>query len=144
MRILSQVLVAVCLLSAAKTLHAEAATTTYADIEVKVDGDKIEKGAAGIRTLFITIYDEASKMPMPYGALKIELTKDAKDSIYKGKLDTNNIMVMGGGDAPKTLRIKAKLDKDGSAGSDSPGDLVGIAEHVALGSKVVVKINKAI
>lgn len=118
--------------------------TTYAEVEVKIEGDKVAKGTAGIRTLFITIYDEASKMPMPYGAMKVELDKDAKGTVYKGKLDTSNIMVMGGGETPKKIRIKAKLDKDGSAGPDAAGDLVGIAEGVALGSKVTVKIDKAI
>lgn len=118
--------------------------TTYADVEIKLDGDKATKASAGIRTLFITIYDQESKMPMPYGAMKVELDKDAKGVVYKGKLDTSNIMVMGGGDAPKKLRIKAKLDKDGSAGADAPGDVIGIAEGVAAGAKVTIKIDKAI
>lgn len=117
---------------------------TYADVEIKLDGDKAAKASAGIRTLFITIYDQDSKAPMPYGAMKVELDKDAKGTVYKGKLDSGNIMVMGGGDAPKKLRIKAKLDKDGSAGADAAGDVVGIAEGVVLGGKATIKIDKAI
>ena len=121
-----------------------ASETTFATIEVKLDGDKLAKAAAGVHTLFITIYDEASKAPMPYGAMKVELTKDARGVVYQGKLDSSNVMVMGSGETPKTLRIKAKLDKDGSAGPDASGDVVGIAEHVKVGSTVTVKIDKAI
>lgn len=124
-------------------VHADA-PKVYADVEVKLTDAALEKKSAGIRTLFITIYDEASQMPMPYGAMKVELTKDAKGTVYKGKLDTANIMVMGGGAEPKTLRIKAKLDKDGSAGGDAAGDLVGNATGVKLGSKVTITIDKAI
>ena len=38
----------------------------------------------------------------------------------------------------------AKLDKDGSAGPDATGDVVGIASGVAVGSKVTIKIEKPI
>ncbi len=141
MRLRSLVLAAAFVLA---PLALAADATTYADVEIQLDGDKATKASAGIRTLFITIYDQESKMPMPYGAMKVELDKDAKGVVYKGKLDTSNIMVMGGGAAPKKLRIKAKLDKDGSAGADAPGDVVGIAEGVAAGSKVTIKIDKAI
>ena len=33
------------------------------------------------------------------------------------------------------MRIKARLDKDGSAGMDQPGDLTGEIKPVAVGSK---------
>jgi hypothetical protein len=123
---------------------ASAYPTVFADVEIKLEEGKTAKAAAGIRTLFITIYDQESKAPMPYGAMKVELDKDAKGTVYKGKLDSGNIMVMGGGEAPKTLRIKAKLDKDGSAGPDAAGDVVGIVEGVKAGSKVTIKLDKAI
>jgi hypothetical protein len=119
-------------------------TTVYADVEIKLEGAKATKASAGIRTLFITIYDSESKAPMPYGAMKVELDKDAKGTVYKGKLDASNIMVMGGGASPQTLRIKAKLDKDGSAGPDAAGDVVGIVDGVKVGSKVTIKLDKAI
>ena len=120
------------------------APKVFADVEVKVANADIEKKGAGIRTLFITLYNEASQAPMPYGALKIELTADAKGTVYKGKLDTTNVMIMGGTDMPKTLRIKARLDKDGSAGTDAAGDLVGNATGVKPGSKVAISIDKAL
>jgi len=116
----------------------------YTDIEVKIADASLEKKSSGIRTLYITLYDEASQMPMPYGAAKITLEKDASGTIYKGKLDSSNIIVMGHEGTPKTLRIKARLDKDGSAGPDAHGDLVGIITGVKVGEKSTVTIDKAI
>jgi len=115
-----------------------------ADLEVKIDDKEMVKKDSGIRTMFIVIYDAESKMPQPYGAMKVALDKDARGTFYKGSLTTENVMLMGGGDLPKAIRIKARLDKDGSAGPDEPGDLVGIAEKVTLGAKAVITINKAI
>lgn len=115
----------------------------FAEVEIKVAGS-VDKKAAGIRTLYITLYDEASQAPMPYGAMKVALEKDATGVVYKGKLDQANVMVMGGGDMPKKLRIKAKLDKDGSAGPDSAGDIVGIATGVEAGGKTAITIDKAL
>jgi hypothetical protein len=120
------------------------AAKTFAEVEVKVASAELEKKGAGIRTLYLTIYDEASQAPMPYGAMKVELKADAKGTVYKGVLDTANVMIMGHGSEPKKLRIKAKLDKDGSAGPDAVGDLVGNATGVAIGSKVTISIDKAI
>jgi hypothetical protein len=122
--------------------HADVAKK-IADVEIKIDDGLIKKDA-GIRTMFLIVYDADSSMPMPYGALKVDLTADAKGVFYKGALTSQNITVMGGGDVPKNLRIKARLDKDGSAGRDEPGDLVGIADKVSPGSKVNITINKAI
>jgi hypothetical protein len=131
-------------LAAPAVARAEAAKP-FADVEIKLDDPALVTKSAGVHTLFITIYDATSSAPRPYGALKVDLAKDAaKGTIYKGTLDQSNVMVMGGGPAPTKLRIKAKLDKDGSAGPDSAGDLVGTADGVAAGSKAVVTINKAI
>jgi hypothetical protein len=128
---------------AAPIARAEAAKP-FADVEIKLDDAKLAAKGAGVHTLFITIYDAASQAPRPYGAVKVDLAKDAsKGTIYKGTLDQNNVMVMGGGEMPKKLRIKAKLDKDGSAGPDEAGDLVGTTE-TELGGKAVVTIDKAI
>jgi hypothetical protein len=114
-----------------------------ADLEVKLD-DKLAPKGADIRTMFIVLYDADSAAPMPYGALKVELDKAAKGTFYKGTLTTENVYVMGGGALPKTVRIKARLDKEGNAGGDKPGDLVGIADKVTIGSKATITINKAI
>jgi hypothetical protein len=103
----------------------QAADQKLASLEVTVD-DKVATKTLGIRTLYVIVYDTESKMPMPYGAMKVELKADAKGSIYKGELTTANVVSMNpGAPLPKTLRLKARLDKDGAAGKDQPGDAVG-------------------
>ena len=115
----------------------------FADVEIKLN-DKLVKSAAGLRTLYLIVYDAESPMPMPFGALKVDLSQDATAQVFKGTLDESNLKVMGQGGTPKKLRIKARLDKDGSAGKDSPGDIVGQVEGIVLGGKAVVLIDKAI
>lgn len=123
---------------------AAASALTFADVEVKLDDAELAKKGAGIRVLYVTLYDADSAKPMPYGAMRVQLDKDAaKGTVYKAKLTSENVAVMGGGDAPKNLRIKARLDKDGSAGPDGAGDLVGIKDKVALGSSTTIVIDKA-
>lgn len=140
---LSRCACAATLLTSTALLAAEPAKT-YADVEVKIDDTALVAKAASIRTLYVTLYDAAGTGPMPYGAARLTLEKDAsKGTIYKGKLDSTVVKAMGSGEPPKTLRIKARLDKDGSAGPDAPGDLVGVASNVALGSKAVITIDKA-
>jgi len=91
--------------------------------------------AKGIRTLFLIVSDPKSPRPMPYGAKKIELEKDASGKFYKFEITTANLMTMGQHAAvPKQIRLKARLDKDGSAGMDQPGDIVGISSSLELGS----------
>lgn len=125
--------------------RAEEKPTKFADVEVKIEDAKLAKKGAKIHTLYITLYDADSAMPRPYGAAKINLDKDpAKGLVFIGTLDTTNVAVMGGGDMPKHLKIKARLDKDGSAGPDEVGDLVGINAKVDAGAKAVVVIDKAI
>jgi hypothetical protein len=120
-------------------------TEPLANVEIKLS-DKLAAQSAGIRTLYVTLYDAASSKPMPYGAMKVVLEKDAAGTVYKGKLDGSNVMMMGagGGAEPATLRIKARLDKDGSAGPDAAGDLVGIADKVKRGGEAVITIDKAL
>ena len=121
-----------------------ASAATFANVEVKV-ADQVAPKGAGIRTLYITLYDADAAQPRPYGAMKVDLNKDASGTVFKGTLDDNNIMLMGAGsNAPAALKIKARLDKDGSAGPDAAGDLVGIADKVKVGGNVVITIDKAL
>ncbi len=106
-------------------------------IELKKDSVLVSK-AKGIRTLFVVIYDLKSKRPMPYGAVKYDLKTDAKGVFHKFELTTENVKQMGGmmgSSVPTELRIKARLDKDGSGGRDRPGDIVGEIKSVKAGSK---------
>lgn len=111
--------------------------------KVMLSKDLVQK-AKGIKTLFIVVYDEASKRPMPFGATKVMLEKDANSEVHSFTLDTSNVRQMGHGPLPKTMRLKARLDKDGSAGMDSAGDLMGDIKGVKLGAKdVVITIDQA-
>jgi len=120
------------------------AADKIASLEVSIDDAALVKKNAGIRTLFIILYDADSTRPMPYGAVKVDLKEDAKGTFYKGDLTSENVQTMGGGPIPKNLRLKARLDKDGSAGMDQPGDLVGTIEKAKAGDAVKIKIAKAI
>ena len=104
----------------------------------------LKQKAKGIRTLYISLYDPASKRPMPYGAQRLMLKSDAGENVVSFKLNTETMQLMGGGPIPKKFKLKAKLDADGSAGPDAKGDITGFAENVALGSKnVTIKLTKA-
>ncbi len=120
-----------------------AAPSKIADVEVKLS-PKLLAQAAGVRTLFITVFDAKSPRPMPYGAMKVDLSKDAAEQVFQGSLDTDKVRPMGGGEVPKLLRIKARLDKDGGAGPDATGDLVGVVNEVQAGGKVTITIDKVI
>lgn len=115
-----------------------------ATLEVSLDDAALVKKGAGIRTLYVIVYDADSPRPMPWGAIKVDLKEDAKGAFYKGDLTTDNVQSMGGGAVPKNIRLKARLDKDGSAGMDSAGDLTGQVEKVKVGDKVKIKIAKSI
>lgn len=120
------------------------AAEKIAKVEVSLDDAAILKKTAGIRTLFLIVYDADSPRPMPYGAIKIDLKEDAKGKFYTGELTTENVQTMGGGAVPKNIRLKARLDKDGSAGMDSPGDLTGQVDKAKAGDSVKIKIAKVI
>lgn len=95
----------------------------------------LEAQAKGIKTLFVVIYNLESKRPMPYGAVRFQLKQDAKGVFHKFTLTTDNVQQMMPSPVPKKMRIKARLDKDGSAGMDRPGDIVGEIKPVQAGSK---------
>jgi hypothetical protein len=96
-------------------------------------------------TLYIILYDNQSQMPMPYGAMKETISaQDFGDDLkYNFLITKERLQIMGGmaadnGDTPPvSLRIKARLDRDGSAGPDQPGDLVGSLPSVDFGSQHV-------
>ncbi len=122
----------------------KAADQKFATLEVTVE-DKVAKAAAGVRTLYVIVYDNESKMPMPYGAMKVDLKADAKGSIFKGDLTTANVQRMNPqAPFPKTIRLKARLDKDGNAGMDQPGDAVGKVDGIKVGDNAKIVINTTI
>lgn len=133
-----------------------ASPTKYASIQVSVKKDD-EGKATGIRTLYVTVFESTEPTiaggktarpqgrPMPLGAVKIDLKKDAKGEFYTGEINSENLQRMNpNAPVPGFLKIKARLDKDGQAGPDQPGDLTGVVEQIKLGDKVAILIDKTI
>lgn len=137
--------IAYILLTSAFTLSAGAFASPVASGKIILPA-KLAPAAQGIRTVFVSVY-KAGKPGMPYGATKIELKGAPKSGeVAKLDLDTETLMMMTQQEMlPGKVDIKVKLDKDGSAGPDDAGDLVGWAKGVKIGSKnVVVKLDRQV
>lgn len=91
----------------------------------------------GIRTVFISILDPKAQAPMPCAAQKFVLEKDAAGEFLDFSLDSESLMMMACAEIPGTIKLKAKLDRDGNAGRDSSGDIVGFANNIKKGTKNV-------
>ena len=100
--------------------------------------------AAGTRTLFIIA--SGPDRPMPLGAFKKTLGSDAKGAFYDFVLTKENTQRMMSDEAwPDTFKLKARLDKDGLAGPDQPGDLVGEVFPVTVGAEgIEIRIERLI
>lgn len=108
--------------------------------------------AQGIETLFIIA--SGPDRPMPLGALRKVLgSANIKADLYEFVLTKDNMQLMGGGmggggpgpDLPETFKLKARLDRDGVAGPDQPGDLVGEIAVVRRGQDdLELRIDRAI
>ncbi len=107
--------------------------------------DDLKTAAKGVHTLFIIAL--GPDRPMPLGALRTTLSKDASGDVYDFVMTKDNMMMMGmgGGEFPETFRLKARLDVDGGAGPDQPGDLVGEIASVQRGQDgLEIKIDRLI
>lgn len=103
----------------------------YAKGRVILD-DHLKDSAKGIRTLFIIA--SGPDRPMPLGAFRKTLSGDASGVVYDFVLTKDNMQIMmNGGELPPEFRLKARLDRDGAAGPDQPGDLTGDIYPVKLG-----------
>ncbi|MBI1859331.1 MAG: hypothetical protein HYR96_00225 [Deltaproteobacteria bacterium] len=101
--------------------------------------------SAGIRTVFITVFDPKATRPMPCAAQKFELTKNAEGEFLRFSLDTASLTMMGCPEIPTVMNLKARLDQDGSAGPDAPGDIVGKLADVKTGAKnLKIEMSQAI
>ena len=100
--------------------------------------DELTNSSIGIRTVFITVFDADSSMPMPLGAMRESLTNDAGGKFLDFMITPERIQMMNPeAPMPKSLRVKARLDLDGMGGSDQPGDITGQIVPVAFGSENV-------
>ncbi|MBC7661044.1 MAG: hypothetical protein H7249_15205 [Chitinophagaceae bacterium] len=105
--------------------------------------DDLKADATGVETLFVIVYDEASAMPMPYGAMKEKMPADLSSPV-PFLVTKESLRIMNpDAPAPKFLRLKVRIDRDGVAGPDQPGDLTGGAEHVPFGQRdIQVLVDK--
>lgn len=101
--------------------------------------------AQGIGTLFIILHDAESSMPMPFGAVKERLSKDFQGNFAFTITKEQMMMMNPNAVVPHAFRVKARLDKDGVAGADQPGDLVGSLDSIPTGSTdVVIRITRKV
>lgn len=100
--------------------------------------------AKNASTLYIII--SGNDRPMPYGAFRKSISAPVGTEVYEFALTKDNIQAMMDMTTwPAEVKLKARLDMDGVAGPDQPGDLVGEMYPVALGSKdLVLKIDRKI
>ena len=95
----------------------------------------LEQAGRDSKVLFITVFDMDKPFP-PYGAYRKSLSNAARGKFHEFFLTKETLTVMQPGlDFPKNARIKARLDYDGNAGMDQPGDIVGVVENVKIGQK---------
>jgi hypothetical protein len=91
------------------------------------------------RKLFIVVFDQNNPGPMPYGALRVQLSEPAEGNFHHFILTRENLSVMAGkqtGQLEK-MRIKARLSTTGFIGQNNQGDLYGEVADIALGSSGV-------
>lgn len=122
----------------------------FAGGSVAIDPGLKDQAGQGFRTLFVVLYDQDSPMPMPMGAVKYRLAANEPiDFPREFILTKESMMQMGDAGAerppPRTLRLKARLDRDGMGGSDQPGDITGEIRDVPVGSReVTITLNQVI
>jgi hypothetical protein len=104
----------------------------------------LEPNAQDIRTLYLSLFDDAVESRRPYGAMRIQLIKKPKGKVASFTANRDTVQVMfPGSKPPEVFRVRARLDRDGIAGPASPGDLLGEIKSVALGSRnIEVNISK--
>lgn len=119
----------------------------FAKGQVVLD-DSVKEAAQGIGTLFIIA--SGPDRPMPLGALRKSMSGEIGSVVYDFVLTKDNLQLMGGamgggGDLPPEFKLKARLDRDGTAGPDQPGDVVGEVAVVQKGqSGIEIRLNRVI
>ena len=104
---------------------------------LKIRSD-LKSHVPGHNHLFVVLFDQESPMPMPYAAARYRVSSNTeqKGEFFSFFLTEQNTQIMNpGGQRPKRLRVKARLDQDGVAGPDQPGDLTGEISDILWGTK---------
>lgn len=105
--------------------------------------DELKDPARDLKTLFIIA--SPLDMPMPLGALR-KTVSEPSGVIYEFVLTNESMRRMQENQPfPAEFKLKARLDRDGLAGPDQPGDLVGEVKPVKLGAEgVEIRIDRMI
>jgi hypothetical protein len=73
---------------------------------------------------------------MPYGAQKIPLSQNPEAVVARFILTKDNLQLMNpNAPVPSILKLKARLDLDGTGGKDKKGDLTGMLSNIKLGTQ---------
>ena len=121
-------------------------TTSHAFARGKIVlKDGLEGKASAARTLFITVFDQDIPRP-PFGAMRTTLKEPPQKNVYDFIITKDRLEIMRpGAPWPTKVRIKARLDQDGRAGPDMPGDLWGEVNAVTAGAKdLTITIDKVV
>ncbi|MGE0172346.1 MAG: hypothetical protein AB7T49_06160 [Oligoflexales bacterium] len=147
------VIVAVFIAIGLKTaLNTGVKSPIWAEGKIVLDPQLKDHGSK-LTTLYLVIYDLDSPRPMPYGAMRERLAENEfADGVYDFRITKEKLQIMGGGMGdsggdhhPTNLRVKARLDFDGVAGVDQPGDVTGEVSPVPFGkSDLTITIDKLI
>mgnify|MGYP006280105947 CR=1 FL=1 len=102
--------------------------------------DDIKSLATHHSTLFVTVFEGDN--PMPYGAMREPITVNSEGGLRQIVLTEEKLMVMDSSrPRPERMRIKVRLDADGSAGPDQPGDITGQISGIEWGSKETLEVT---
>lgn len=106
--------------------------------------ESVRVAAEGVRTLFIIV--SGVDTPMPFAAMRVTLSGNLHDELYDFVLTNERVQKMRPEEPwPTQFKLKARLDRDGTAGPDQPGDLVGEIAVVQGGTEdLVLTIDRVI
>lgn len=112
------------------------------DIVVRVVptlSEQVKSLATHHDVVYVTLFDETS--PMPYAAMREVINVKSDGKVRDILVTLEKIQVMNSSrPRPASLRVKVRLDADGSAGPDQPGDITGEVTGIKWGQEEDVKV----
>ncbi len=91
------------------------------------------------KVVYVTLF--GSDSPMPYAAMREYLEVGSTLDLREILVTAEKLTVMNPGrEQPQFVRVKVRLDADGAAGPDQPGDITGQAEQVQWGGNESIPI----
>jgi hypothetical protein len=101
--------------------------------------DEVKSLATHHSVIYVTLFDEAT--PMPYAAMREVISVGPEGKLRDLFVTEEKIQVMNPSrPRPSSMRLKVRLDADGSAGPDQPGDITGETRGVTWGQDAGVQV----